>query len=499
METAPRTGEEAHPQRLYQKIPVPEPYRFRPGQYETTRKPGRFISVPKGEVGGFLPTPEDQTDRRVAATRYLPDIPVLKNPEGGGLYVLFDSSGRGKDEMLRWRLVDQDGSPIKQGDWTPELNEEGPYTGQQTVIEEARNLVNEYGKMEQGEYKSSSGSHGQYAEAGGGTPAPGDAGESKEPGKTIVSPDEVKSLSEHLKTVLQDRTKFDKMATIHKRVEATSKAIAHSYENWDKIGEELLDKMNSPEGISQKEQTQLWITARKVAQMEKRDQENQNRNRKMVSEALSVDDSDRIPMHKSEFAPRFKIYPPHIMDAMNQALEFINPMLRKSGTPLPKVGLMIDKGVRPGYYEGEDDQGRYFRVLELDSDPNRDTAIELAHELGHYIELNVPGVLEAAQAFQDHRCGHNPYQKLNDYLGNEDHDDNEVFRQDAFDKLFRDRVSAAYAGKRYPQGTTEIVSKGLEWLMFQPLQFYQRDPEYFAFITGIMDGSMRYNNGKWGQ
>lgn len=43
---------------------------------------------------------------------------------------------------------------------------------------------------------------------------------------------------------------------------------------------------------------------------------------------------------------------------------------------------------------------------------------------------------------------------------------------------------------KYYKGHTEIISMGLELLYDDPIGFAERDPEYFKFLTGILNGDL---------
>lgn len=62
-------------------------------------------------------------------------------------------------------------------------------------------------------------------------------------------------------------------------------------------------------------------------------------------------------------------------------------------------------------------------------------------------------------------------------------------REDKYGAAFGD--AKWYVGKHYPSGDTEILSMGLEKLYDSPLDFAEKDPEFFKFLLGILDGSLR--------
>jgi hypothetical protein len=73
------------------------------------------------------------------------------------------------------------------------------------------------------------------------------------------------------------------------------------------------------------------------------------------------------------------------------------------------------------------------------------------------------------------------------------YDDSERGRKDKFDEAFNESESESYyVGKDYSgAGYTEILPMGLQKLYNDPVGFAMKDPEYFKYVTGIMDGSLR--------
>lgn len=118
-----------------------------------------------------------------------------------------------------------------------------------------------------------------------------------------------------------------------------------------------------------------------------------------------------------------------------------------------------------------------------------ETADQAVHEWGHHVEFSVPGAREAAQEFLRHRAGPDPLRKLSDLIPGRIYDPHEVAFEDEFKKAFGEH--GPYCGKQYPDGDTELISMGLEKLYTDPGGFARKDPEYCAFVLGILDGSLR--------
>ena len=126
-------------------------------------------------------------------------------------------------------------------------------------------------------------------------------------------------------------------------------------------------------------------------------------------------------------------------------------------------------------------------LIELaDTDPPH----TIVHEHGHHVEMHAPGAEKAAQEFLAHRIGTQSRRKLNDVIPGNMYKDWEEGADDDFAKVFG-RDMAWYAGKHYSSGSTELLSMGLELLYTDPVEFAKKDPEYCAFVIGILDGSLR--------
>lgn len=110
------------------------------------------------------------------------------------------------------------------------------------------------------------------------------------------------------------------------------------------------------------------------------------------------------------------------------------------------------------------------------------------HEWGHHLEAELPGAKAAAREFLEYRVGNEPMKSIGDAVGSAAFGD-ERGREDDFRKVFGD--SAAYVGKYYKDGYTEVVSMGIERLHEDPAGFAAKDPEYAALILGILRGDLR--------
>jgi hypothetical protein len=136
-------------------------------------------------------------------------------------------------------------------------------------------------------------------------------------------------------------------------------------------------------------------------------------------------------------------------------------------------------------------QGRFANGKTLFLHPSNSSA-EVAHELGHMLEHQVPGWNASAQAFLKHRVGDEPLTQMRSLPGGKGrYDRSEYGRKDNFDKAFGD--SAHYVGKDHGKRASEVTAMGLEKLFTDPVGFARHDPEHAKFILGMLDGSLRMN------
>jgi hypothetical protein len=115
------------------------------------------------------------------------------------------------------------------------------------------------------------------------------------------------------------------------------------------------------------------------------------------------------------------------------------------------------------------------------------------HEIGHHLEAQTPGLTKRANEFRDYRVkkAGKPDINMKEEFGG-GYESWETGNEDDFAKAFNgNRNSAAYAGKKYSSGSTEIISMGLELMYQNPVGFAKRDPEWFRFIAGVLDGTIR--------
>lgn len=114
------------------------------------------------------------------------------------------------------------------------------------------------------------------------------------------------------------------------------------------------------------------------------------------------------------------------------------------------------------------------------------------HELGHSLEFIARDRLKAAPSlkanvhaqtvdFLNRRTKGEKAQSLRNLTGDNNYGKNEVAKPDKF--------SDPYTGKIYPQGTTEILSIGMERMWDNPAKFAKDDPDFFDFTLTTLENA----------
>jgi hypothetical protein len=105
------------------------------------------------------------------------------------------------------------------------------------------------------------------------------------------------------------------------------------------------------------------------------------------------------------------------------------------------------------------------------------------------MEAQIPGAKEAAQRFLKYRAGK---EKSTPYDGSSE----EHGVRDQFARAFGEDAGHYVGLTSYGKEGTEIISMGLQQMMENPVQFAHKDPEYYKFMIGVLDGSLRKKAGK---
>lgn len=133
---------------------------------------------------------------------------------------------------------------------------------------------------------------------------------------------------------------------------------------------------------------------------------------------------------------------------------------------LPKVDVAYRSSDRPAYKDG---------VIRMDESVAES---KIMHEITHGTEEKNPAVLAAALAFLRYRAGTEQPKLLRDLTGREEYRLDEY----AYEDQFAARGGDHYMGKDYGGRGTELMTRGIERLHANPVEFMQNDPEYFRFI-----------------
>jgi len=104
----------------------------------------------------------------------------------------------------------------------------------------------------------------------------------------------------------------------------------------------------------------------------------------------------------------------------------------------------------------------------------------VAHELAHRMEEVVPGVKEMEKAFYERRTKGESLRTLRSLTGISGYKPNEVAR--------KDRFLSPYMGRDYKGAAYEILSMGIESLLGGYYNILKDDPDYAAFIIGLLAG-----------
>lgn len=188
---------------------------------------------------------------------------------------------------------------------------------------------------------------------------------------------------------------------------------------------------------------------------------------------------------------------PAVQQASRQTIDegMATARLWTSDAVMERVNLSVEttqEGNQARSVHGDDGLRSYAYV---DNEGNSRIALSpganpdvMTHEIGHCIEDSNPVIKKMVNGFLKKRTEGEEIVQLNKkYPGYEDH---EKGRKDEFDRVFSER-QAYYIGKEYPDGSTEIVSMGLQQLHNDPIKFAENDPEYFNLMVGILQGTLK--------
>jgi hypothetical protein len=140
-----------------------------------------------------------------------------------------------------------------------------------------------------------------------------------------------------------------------------------------------------------------------------------------------------------------------------------------------KRAWAANKGV---LYDGETETTGRINVGIKDTSRAQKTT--LWHEFGHHVEYSIPEAQDIAHGFIAAKSTSSTPVRLSQLTGNPNFGDDEV--------AFPGDFLSPYVGKIYDDGSTEVISMGLQQFadLDDMLQFYQNHPDHFKLILGIL-------------
>lgn len=174
--------------------------------------------------------------------------------------------------------------------------------------------------------------------------------------------------------------------------------------------------------------------------------------------------------------------------SLDTAAEWLSSVVERGDAPAESLRYRVGVGVgyRP-HYAGATRQDYQIQLGDIDG------AGVVVHEVGHGLEHDL-GLTARAREYLLSRA------RSQDTFAIQDRHPGSVYGPDerAYDADFArayDGPDAArkgdYTAKDYRDGATEILSMGLEALYNDPAGLARRDPEFAAFLLGVLDGSLR--------
>lgn len=283
------------------------------------------------------------------------------------------------------------------------------------------------------------------------------------------------------------------LAANHDAAQAARKKAKEAKDEMARISSEFVKLAPEERGAGNPKAEELdakYLAAK--AELERQDSEARRLNReakKAALAALELPEERRARVIMTEGSDERLKPTPKVKEAAADAEAFLNKVLARDVTTSPVLGKQ--KGVHVTLARVPDSQEqRDYAVgstIHLSTTTNPAIAV---HEIGHVLENLNPNIHKAAVAFLEERCGDEPLVDMGQKFPEQGYKQFEMGRKDKFDSVF-DEDKAYYVGKDYSNQNTEVVSMGLEKMFDDPAGFAAKDPEYFRFISAILDGTIR--------
>lgn len=238
-------------------------------------------------------------------------------------------------------------------------------------------------------------------------------------------------------------------------------------EEVDRICEELPE---TPETVAKLDElyTELKRTKKEVDDLDKEILDTRIKNQMKMFKILGVPKEE-----SANITVQTQVKHQSMLDTMNRGTEIINILASRSGfatfgTPV------IAKEVEVRSFADSS-------VNTVNIQTNSKARV-VTHEIGHLIEANSARNSLNCLEFLEMRANSPQIKKLNEIYSGV----HEVYKED--EVAYEDSFVTVYAGKVYPDKSTEILSVGLEEITRDPIEFMRRDPEHFSFTLDLIQG-----------
>jgi hypothetical protein len=145
-----------------------------------------------------------------------------------------------------------------------------------------------------------------------------------------------------------------------------------------------------------------------------------------------------------------------------------------------RIKYWLSDNPRAAHFSKENDEFGAMRISALDTSMR-----VVTHELGHAIEYSNPAIARRAAEFRNYRTANSPEVKMSTF--GSWFTESETGNPDEFGKVF-EPSSAAYVGKKYSSGATEVISMGIESIFNEETALAISDPEYATFLFDTLSG-----------